>query len=477
MNKSIEDTACSLAWDYPVLNFADTGLRYCCRSSPNFLSDDDIDKGVEIFNNNDYIKAIRKDLLTGVKSPSCGACWVIESQGGWGPRTRLKGLAKMLKSCNFWSGFSLEQVTDRLLNLSENDIEELIKLELPRMIEISLGNTCDLKCTYCNHHYSSQWAVERFKYGEIDQNTFDKLSHKNTNNRYEDIWWNWFEKTASHHANWINFIGGEPLIMEKFYTYVDRVIDIYEKPIYGCQPRVISVISNFNTPEKFYQKFMSTTSRILDSKSITLDMNVSCESIGDRAAFIRYGTNWDIILGHIDKLFNFVKDNNISNTRPDTKPFMFGFQMALNTLCISDLPNFFKWVVELQKNWTSIPIGLRQNQVAYPNWMNPNILPSEYASYIDESIDILSSNLGLVDDTLRHDFGKWSMYIKFLQTIRNGIYNPVKDQSAQKLFAINIDTLCNRRNLDFASTFPEMLPFYNSYAKKPACSLDARMNW
>jgi organic radical activating enzyme len=456
MSNNIKDTICVFAWDYPVLNLSRNELRYCCRARPQTLSNDDFKLGTALFNNFIPIKQVRKDLLTGVKNADCDSCWSIEASGGKGPRSRFDIFVNFVIKNQVWPELSKEQVIEKLHSLTNEEIETLVNLESVRMIEISLGNTCDLKCMYCNHHYSSQWATESLKYGEIHIQDVERELPRIKDTIYEDLWWAWFDKSAGSNASTINFIGGEPLIIDKFYSYSDRIIDFYENNLTNNSWRDISIVTNFNTPVKLYNKFLTTVKKITASKQLKLDFNVSCEAIDGRAEFIRTGTDWALMVNNIDKFLAFINENDPSQSR-----IIFNFQIALNALCISDLPNFFKFVIKLQKD-TGRRIHLRPNQIAYPEWLNPYILPPSYAKYIDESIAIIEEETKIINDHSKYSpFGRWEAYVSFLKTIKQGIENPNKNNNAKKEFVINIDKLASRRNLNFNKTFPEMIEFYN----------------
>jgi hypothetical protein len=132
------------------------------------------------------------------------------------------------------------------------------------------------------------------------------------------------------------------------------------------------------------------------------------------------------------------------------------FMSALNALCISDLPNFFNWVVNLQ-NIYNIPINIRGSQVVYPRWLSPSILPKSFLEYIEKSIIILEN--GKLENN-KYLFGCWTNYINHLKEVAKGIESTDKDIKSRKSFINNIDILTSRRNLDFAKVFPEMIEFY-----------------
>jgi hypothetical protein len=459
---TIKDTICRYAWDYPILGISRNELRFCCRARPHTIFDDDMKRGTDLFTGFIPVIELRKNLLRGVKADDCRTCWQIEDSGGKPPRTDFEEFVPWVHKHQVWPGLSREEVRNRLLNLNDELIEDLIKIDVTRMIEINLGNTCDLKCMYCNHHYSSQWATEKLKYNEIKIEEIETELPK-VDTAYEDIFWKWFEEKTGATTNAINFIGGEPLIMNKFYSYFDRIVKFYQTNQTKNDKKYvdISIVTNFNTPPKLFQKFLSNVVDIISSSQILLDLNVSCESIEKRAEFIRTGTDWELMDGNIKKMLEYKSMVDIrDNLSVIPERVNFNFQIALNNLCISDLPNFFKYVIDLEETY-GVKINLRPNQITDPSWLSPSILSPHYAVYIDESISLLNERYSKRDNNIDYSvFGDWKKYIKFLETVKNTILNTNKNIQAQKDFATNINKLCERRNLNFNETFPEMISFY-----------------
>ena len=452
MAGDIRDTACIYAWNYPVINFSRKELRYCCRSAPQKLSDEQIQQGPSIFTSSKSVVNTRRDLLQGIKNANCSACWEIEAAGGIGPRTRIDEFVDLVRKHSVWPKLNWDQTAARLQNLTAQDMDRLANLQAVRNIEISFGNTCDLKCMYCNHHYSSQWAGEMLAHGELKEHELAAELPRHSDAAYEDAWWTWFETESGLCAESVCFIGGEPLIMDKFYSYSQRIIDFWSADP-AKKHRELSLVTNFNTPARFYQRFITVCQQIINAPNIHMDLNVSCESLGARTEFIRSGSDWQLMTQNIDQLFGWLRQHDPANK------ITFSLQIAMNALCISDLPRFFAWVIDLQRQHGRT-ISLRPNQVVYPDWLNPHILPSEYSCYIDQSLALLDAetqSTGFPSNF--HRYGDWHSYMIFLADLRNAMVSSSKDSVARQRFAQRLQTLSQRRGLDFVNTFPEMVPF------------------
>lgn len=456
-NDNIVNTICQFAWDYPVLQVSRNEFRHCCRAKSYKLLPSDLENGSNLFKEFKPMLDIRRNLLNGIKDEACNSCWAIEKTGTRSPRTGLGNFVKFLKQ-NLWKNQTYSQIQHRLLNLSDNDMDMILKLDSPRMVEISLGNLCDLKCMYCHEHYSSQWASEKIKYGELTKDQAEKELPRLDETAYETAWWDWFENSAVDTLVAINFIGGEPLIIERFYLYMDRILSFYEKTPYNKKNIDISVVTNLNTPPKQFDRFLEIVKRIIYTEHIKLDFNISMESIRERAEFIRTGSDWDLMMKNLEKFIAFVNEHD---TFFPSKVII-NLQIAINSLCVTDLPNFFKFVIDLQRN-NMRPINLRQNQVVFPQWMSTHILPISYTKYLDEAIELLETEV--VDNDKYSLFGRWDSYINFLKNVRTGIAQSEKDNRVRREFAANIDKLTARRGLDFHKTFPSMEEFYEDCKK------------
>lgn len=452
MANDLADTACSFAWTYPVLSMQSNGLRHCCRSAPNTVTDRETAAlGIDLFNQAQALIDRRLALLRGEKHTACSSCWYLEQRGVVSARNGLFGLAEYVASTGYFPDRTIDQIEQLLRHLTPAQQEEIARLDRTEMVEISLGNTCDLKCVYCNHHYSSQWASELLRHGDITHEDIEPTLPL-ADTAFEQAWWQWFEHRGSKQVSTINFIGGEPLIITRYYQYLQRILDIYSAQP-PAQQLTFMVVTNLNTPRTYLQKFIDLLQRIMAvSDQISFEISISAESVGNRAAFIRTGTDWQQIDSNLEQLLQFRQGQSFANR------LHISLIPSINSLCVSGLVNFYQWV--LSKNQEPHRhIGLRNNQVVFPVWNNTAILPPEYADYIDEVLALIEPSLLEQPDPAP---GRcWGYHLKFLRSVQHGIRNKDKDVAARREFARQIDVLTERRDLDFAETFPEMIDFYN----------------
>jgi organic radical activating enzyme len=422
-------------------------FRSCCRTPNNKITKEDLEaQGIDAFLNSPKMLQSRLDLIQGIKTEDCKTCWNIEDSGMTSPRHTPESFWRHMTVRNQIPEQSYKE--ESFLNTLENitDINDpKLKSQHPYMLEISLGNTCDMKCMYCNHHYSTQWATEEIKLGRISQAQYDREFPK-ASNIFNEKFWEWFDTVGVKYCTRIGIIGGEPLIMPEFYTFVDKLLK--SKETISPDKKVnFWVVTNMNTPKNYLDKFLTYLPKL--SKVFDVEILVSMESVGEKAEYIRNGIHWDRFTNNVDKL--------LSNKELN---FGFAFMPAINALSISSLKEFVMYAESLYHKHGR-PIAIKQSVVTFPNHQSPFILTPNFAKYIDECVEYMDSKkdvMPLVSDP----YGQWVSFMKFISTLADSIRTNLLDRTEQRrTFGIWFDDFDVRRNMKFTDTFPEYTDFYN----------------
>jgi hypothetical protein len=442
-----KQTICTLRWDYPIINFGRSEARLCCRTPGKRISKEEIEKhGTNVFLNNDFQIERRLEMLKGIRHKDCASCWKLEDNGMQSPRiphSHENFVYQMLER-----GVVSQEEASKYSDFSEwaktvTIDHPVLKSYYPNMLEISLGNFCDMKCMYCNHHYSTQWASEAIKYGEIRQDQYDR-EFPEGDPQYEELFWKWFNETGKHSLDRIGIIGGEPLIMPKFYEFIERLYDSYADMPEKKKKVSLWIVTNLNTPKLYFEKFQQFMPRI--TEFFKLEIHASMESMGPQAEYIRNGVNW--------KRF----ESNVRSLLDSDYEMAFGFQMAVNALNIPHFKEYLMWIKSLHDTYDK-PITLKQNVISFPDWQSPLILTPDFADYLDDTIIWLNSikdEMKLVND----DFGQWSKYPEFLSGIANGIRNSRADNEKRRKFYTWFKMYDQRRDINFLETFPHHTKFW-----------------
>lgn len=274
-----------------------------------------------------------------------------------------------------------------------------------------------------------------FKAWKISKTQFDIYcnNHQDSTSAFEDMFWKWISGAPAQSLKRISCLGGEPLIMPKFYEFLDRVLPLFERN----SDTVLMTITNMNATSNYLNKFIKYLPNILDK--FILDISISIEAIGAQAEFIRNGLNWERFESNICRLLEFAKGN---------QRIRIGIIPSINSLCIPGYCDFLKWVDYMSKKY-EITIDIKPNLVGDHDYLNPSKLPPEYSVYLDNAIDFLRQINGS------------TFYINYLSSIRDSIKTGANTMTASDFYK-NISAFSKLRNMDFETTFPELADFYTS---------------
>ena len=447
------DTVCEFKWNYPIFQMDRGEFRSCCRTPSRPVTEEQLqEKGIDAFLNSDHLKQSRLDLINGIRHSDCKTCWGLEDKGMKSPREpkqfwNFMQREEMIPTEKKSSSLNVDVMNEALAKVTTTD-HKFITSKKPYMLELSLGNTCDLKCMYCNHHYSTQWATELIKTGEITQEQYDR-EFPAAAPSFENKFWEWFDRIGRLSIHRVNIIGGEPLIIPKFYEYIDIMKDKL-KPLENISNRnkpVLCVVTNLNTPPNYFKRFMDRLPAI--TEVFNVEILISMESLTERAEYIRNGLDWKRFTSNVDALFS----------RKDVK-FNTGFLMTVSVLSIATTKDFIQYATEMSKKHDR-PIHLKQNIVNYPKWHSPMILPPSFAKYLDNAVEYMEENVTSMPDTVDF-FGRYDQYIIFLKSLSESIKNNTGDYSADKAAFLKWFTSYDKiRNLNFKKTFPEYINFWD----------------
>lgn len=466
-----ELVACRFKWDYPIVNLMSGHVRTCCRVPKQVITESDIEKyGTDVIMNLPYEQDRRREKLLGYTHVDCESCvrlmWndAVPPRGGfqnfvndWLIDTN-KAYPHKVANTKKWY---LDHVPQKAEELPFN--HPLLRSDKPEMLEIVLGNICDLKCTYCSMHYSSQWVTELVKFGEVPKEDVDK--HMPTApEKLTKVFWEWFYDVGRYSSQTINILGGEPTYMPQFYDVLDKLTEAYRD--LGKQDRHIElgVLSNMNTSAHYMDKFLSKLPEL--TKYVFLRLQPSMEAIGPRAEYIRYGLSWERFEGNIRRILRERSKYNLSEAN-----FGIGFQIALNTFSVTSLPAFIKWVDSLINEY-NFELGLMKNVVSFPRHHNPHILTPDFVKYFIEARDFVEKNAEKNDRVITklarekhiYDHGSWASYNReLLDGLVHSIGSEHRSQydiDSRPIFFEFTEKMKDRRGADFLKTYPEMKEFF-----------------
>ena len=225
------------------------------------------DHGIEEVMNSTDMKQLRQQFKNGEKPEGCSACWKEESAG------------KMSKRQHMWTkAFEIGQAYVKKDKVG------------PIMVDLKLGNICNLKCRICSAQSSSQWVNDMIK---LDPRTKDKWKNVNKQGSWPREQNKFFEDLPKFlkDVRYFEITGGEPLMIEQQFDILRKCIDL-------GSAKYIDVHYNTNGthfPEKAITEIWPHFKRI--------ELAFSIDDVEKRFEYQRHPATWDNVSKNIHKFF------------------------------------------------------------------------------------------------------------------------------------------------------------------------------
>lgn len=340
-------------------------------------------------------KFLIEKLENDIEVKECNACWNEERSGK---------LSKRLRDNATYADHSLDE---------------------PVVMDLSLGNTCNLKCRICSPTHSSQWMIEeadlqyplkRQKYLKDSKWQISKESFDDSN---ELFWPNILEMVKN--VKKIDLAGGEPFLIEKHWdlikhcvnTNISKNIDIH----YNTNGTIF--------PEKYIP---------LLEEFKTVDIQISSDGVERKFEYLRHPADWRVHQENIDR---FISAKNNSKTN-----WMLSVCFSVSAFNVVDYFEAFE-------HYISKGIGFYTNVVHYPYSINS--IPKGLRIKI---VDYLNSCTSKFNDQL------WQVEKNF---ICHKLINDHYDEAMWSKFINDIKLRDKIRNESFEDTFPEYWNMIKDY--------------
>ena len=409
-------TFCVLPWIH--LHTTPTGQAApCCIStscSDNIGVGNSNRDSLEDLVNSPKMKKLRVDMINGVKNEECTNCHRHEESGG--------GMSARKDFNNTWK--TLPKIMDVISATGKDGSVKDFKM---KYFDIRFSNICNFKCRTCGSAFSSQWEQEDIKSKEKTGIPFwaEIVPKGNRKSFINEI----VEQVPNFEIAY--FAGGEPLIAEEHYVLLDHMIKTGNTDI---ELRYNSNISNFKYKKKdvfhMWKQF---------SKPIRI--YASIDHIGDRAEYIRSGTDWDVI----EKNFKRIREEKNIQVEVNTVYSIF------NAITIS---HFYKFMIDNHYYTPESGIWTLYCMNA-PEHLSVHVLPEDYKAQADQQLDLTISYMT--------DLGFRENQIEQIRQAKSWLNSKHTWAEQSQMFKEELCRLDALREEDFEQTFPELQHLY----KKP----------
>ena len=287
-------TFCILPWIHVYAN-PDGNVLPCCIGDWKMPMGNVQENTIDEIMNNDRFKTMRSKMLQGERCEECMACYSNEEAGNNSFR----------QSVNIQFE---KYIPDALSTQSDGTLDEM-KL---RYLDVRWSNICNFKCRSCSSTYSSSWATEDGK---------DKVYIFAGGDTNDDLY-----KQFEPHFDTIEefyFAGGEPLLTDKHYAILEYLIE------HGRTDVKLRYNSNLSV-----LRYKNKNIIDLWKQFENVNVGASIDSWGERAEYIREGTDWNTL------------ENNIRLIRRETPHVNLQTDTVVSIFNVLTIPELMRYLID-----------------------------------------------------------------------------------------------------------------------------------
>jgi organic radical activating enzyme len=447
VKNKLDDVGCGFClakWTQVTIHLLNGTTHSCHHPIPHKIPLEELKRNPSALHNTQFKKEQRKTMLEGGRPKECEYCWNVEdSSSSFSDR--------VLKSSEPWS-------MDQYETIKNLDWREDYN---PRYLEISFGNTCNLKCAYCSPPYSSKWVEEIKKFGPYTQNhNYNSLDfvdnrvdtrYKLTDeNPYTNAFWEWWPDLYKD-LHTFRITGGEPLLMDDTFKVLEYIQENWEVNPNLC----LAINTNLSVPRNLIDKLITIVKDLTENNKVReLIIFTSIEATGKDAEYIRFGLDYEQIW------------KNIHDILDQLPKVVINIMATFNALSVFTYGDLIDKVFEFKKKFHNDvrywgeALLLDTSYLRYPSFLTVNILEPKFKELILEA-----SKKAMYYGKFENTYGFSDIQIqKIKRTYDYAIKsNHNNDVYLKKQFVKYVTEYDKRRGTDFKKTFPQLIEFYDKY--------------
>jgi MoaA/NifB/PqqE/SkfB family radical SAM enzyme len=437
---SVSKSFCVAKWKQVTIHLQNGHTHSCHHPRSHKVPIDEIFQNPGALHNSNFKKEQRRLMLDGQRPDECSYCWKVEDESN-------SISDRIYKSNDKWAAPHIPDIIKKPWNDNV----------FPSYLEVSFGNVCNFKCSYCAPHVSSKWMEEINQFGPYPTSTsFNNLDWikkqnmmpipNNQPNPYVDAFWEWWPEIYNT-VEYFRITGGEPLLNKNTFKILDYII---ENP----NPKLdFAINSNMCPPSDLLDKFIEKIKIIIDEKKVKkFKIFTSAEAHGKQAEYIRFGMDYSLWLSNIERMLK------------EIPGLSFTIMSTYNILSITSYTDFLKDVLYIKKEHLRskiCPIYLDIPYLRFPSHQSIFILTDEHQDLIDQQVNFMYNNLE------HHNYlGFFEFEADKLKRVsdiaRSHNTDLVYINRDRKDFIRFVDEHDKRRGTNFFETFPE---FQSTYLK------------
>ena len=322
----MSETWCPIPWNFQAVR-SNGDIRVCCQAngtkdkgvlrkadgSPYNAAKDNLSEA----RNSELMKTMRKNMLSGTWSDECSRCKSEEESG-------------LVSRRNYEHDRWTLRQPEVIAHTREDGSIDINALPVI-YYDLRFGNLCNLACRMCGPQDSTGWYEDYYllegKDYFHDTHGIEQMTKQNgkwVSPSYgwhdSDSFWAQIEANA-HNIQHVYMAGGEPLLIERHYEFLERCID---------NGAAKNMLIEYNT------NMTSISSRVINlwQHFKQIQIGASIDGYGAVLEYQRYPVSWEKVWNNVQKV----------DAAPDNITAWFAYTVtAYNVL---HLPEFMRWKLE-----------------------------------------------------------------------------------------------------------------------------------
>lgn len=437
---TLSNSFCGAKW-YNATIWLGNGTTTSCHHPPSHkIPLTELETSYKALHNTKYKKAVRKQMMEGIRPKECEYCWKIEDLG---PD---KVSDRVYKSVIY---------TDEELKDAKEVMGYTEDVDL-KTLEIAFDPNCNFACSYCNASFSTTWQKDIKKFGPYQNLVSDGAgafqqdgSHampygrKNKDNPYIEAFWKWWEAELQYTLRELRVTGGEPSMSPDFWKLMDWWKDHPE-----CEVP-FAVNSNLGQKKELLDALIDSSHSFKH-----FDIYTSCEATGIQAEYIRHGLKWDEWLKN---MYRVNKEGNIKSVN---------VMMTINALCLFSITDFMDEMLKLKSQFGPHAAVMSFNILRFPSFQSIVTLPTkirlERAQALQDWVDKNWKGDDSPNGFLDVERDGLLRLIEYIRKVEEGHENTSSQESRERDWKSFYTQYDKRRKKDFLSSFPMLKEWWDS---------------
>ena len=353
--------------------------------------------------NSDQLKNIKSNMIADVRDSGCNICWDKEDRG--------------FASLRNHSNTIYEKYVDDIINGKTFD--------QPVVLDLRLGNLCNLKCRMCTSEWSSQIADEILSNPELDWDSVPSEKLTSVSDKTWELLNNWIGRVER-----VFMTGGEPTIIKKNLEYIQKIIQTGR----GKDIELIFTTNATNVNREFLR---------LAENFKSVHFAVSIDAVEDLATYIRFPSDWDTIKQNL----NIIGQNN----------FGVGINTTVQWLNMTRLTEMFNFIEEYIDSKPKQFAGVWFQLVTTPSYLDPIYAPRFMKEIAIEQISNFLENSKLFQNEKFNNI-LYGDLKNGLESTRTFLQNNIQLEKHKDVFLKKMEQLDRIRRQSLFDILPELKP-------------------